>query len=83
MVGRGPAPHSPAYLDAVGHGSRAMLDAARSRAALEVDGGIARSTIGDCWRAGADAFVAGNAIFSAADPGAEIEALRGACGVSV
>jgi ribulose-phosphate 3-epimerase len=63
--------------------ARAMLDTARSRAALEVDGGIARSTIGDCWRAGADAFVAGNAIFSAADPGAEIDALRSACGVSV
>ena len=36
-----------------------------ARAALEVDGGIARDTIGDCWRAGADTFVAGNAVFSA------------------
>ena len=63
--------------------ARAMLEAARSRATLEVDGGIARDTIGDCWRAGADTFVAGNAIFSAHDPVLEIGELRGRCGVSV
>ena len=42
-----------------------MLTAARSTAALEVDGGIARDTIARCWRAGADTFVAGNAVFTA------------------
>jgi ribulose-phosphate 3-epimerase len=63
--------------------ARAMLEMAGSRAALEVDGGIARETIGECWRAGADAFVAGNAIFSARDPKLEIAALRDLCGVSV
>ena len=63
--------------------ARAMLEAARSRAFLEVDGGVARDTIGDCWRAGADTFVAGNAIFSAHDPVQEIAELRGRCGVSV
>jgi len=63
--------------------ARAMLEASRSRAALEVDGGIARDTIGDCWRAGADTFVAGNAIFSAHDPVQEIGELRGRCGVTV
>jgi ribulose-phosphate 3-epimerase len=63
--------------------ARAMLEAARSGATLEVDGGIARDTIGDCWRAGADMFVAGNAIFSAHDPVQEIAELRGRCGVSV
>ena len=63
--------------------ARAMLEAARSGAALEVDGGVARDTIGDCWRAGADTFVAGNAIFSAHDPVQEIGELRGRCGVSV
>ena len=63
--------------------ARALLEAARSRAALEVDGGVARDTIGDCWRAGADMFVAGNAIFSAHDPAQEIGELRGRCGVSV
>ena len=63
--------------------ARALLEAARSSAALEVDGGIARDTIGDCWRAGADTFVAGNAIFSAHDPVGEIAELRGRCGVNV
>ncbi|MDH5234379.1 MAG: ribulose-phosphate 3-epimerase [Gemmatimonadota bacterium] len=59
--------------------ARTMLDEARSHAVLEVDGGIARETITACWRAGADTFVAGNAIFSAADPRAEIGALRALC----
>lgn len=59
--------------------TRAMLVAAGSRAALEVDGGINRETIVRCWRAGADTFVAGNAIFSAKDPRAEIAALRAQC----
>ena len=63
--------------------ARLLLDEARSRAALEVDGGISRETIGECWRAGADTFVAGNAIFSARNPRAEIGALRDQCTVSV
>jgi ribulose-phosphate 3-epimerase len=63
--------------------AKAMLEAARSSAALEVDGGIARDTIASCWLAGADTFVAGNAVFSAHDPVSEIGELRGRCGVSV
>lgn len=63
--------------------ARAMLEASRSAALLEVDGGVARDTIASCWRAGADTFVAGNAIFSAHDPAGEIGELRGRCGVSV
>lgn len=59
--------------------ARALLTETRSAAALEVDGGIARETITACWRAGADTFVAGNAIFSAPDPQAEIAALRALC----
>lgn len=59
--------------------ARQMLDAAGSRAALEVDGGIGRDTIGACWRAGADTFVAGNAVFAAEDPAGEIRALRAQC----
>ena len=59
--------------------ARQLLDESRSRALLEVDGGIARETITACWRAGADTFVAGNAIFSAKDPVAEIAALRARC----
>ena len=56
-----------------------MLTEARSNAALEVDGGVARDTINACWRAGADTFVAGVAVFSAADPANEIRALRSLC----
>ena len=56
--------------------ARALLDDARSDAALEVDGGINRETIAAARRAGADVFVAGNAVFSATDASAEIGALR-------
>lgn len=59
--------------------TRAMLRAIGSQAAVEVDGGIARDTIAECWRAGADTFVAGNAVFAAPDPRAEIRALRALC----
>jgi ribulose-phosphate 3-epimerase len=59
--------------------ARAMLDEARSGAALEVDGGVARDTIHACWAAGADTFVAGAAVFGAKDPAAEIRALRVLC----
>jgi len=59
--------------------ARRMLNDARSPAVLEVDGGINRETIAECWRAGADTFVAGNAVFSAKDPAAEIAALRAQC----
>jgi ribulose-phosphate 3-epimerase len=59
--------------------ARALLDAAGSRAVLEVDGGVARDTIRACYQAGADTFVAGNAIFSAPDPAAEVRVLRDLC----
>ncbi len=59
--------------------ARALLQAAGSTAALEVDGGISRDTISQCWRAGADTFVAGNAIFSAQNPRLEVAVLRGLC----
>jgi ribulose-phosphate 3-epimerase len=65
----------PASVDKIRR-ARSMLDAAGSEAWLQVDGGISRKTIADVWEAGADAFVAGQAIFAAADPAAEIEALR-------
>jgi len=68
----------PSSLDKVAR-ARQMLDAARATAALEVDGGINRETIGDVWRAGADTFVAGNAVFSSPDPRAEVAALRARC----
>jgi ribulose-phosphate 3-epimerase len=59
--------------------ARLLLDQADSNAALEVDGGISRDTIHRCWEAGADTFVAGNAIFGAAHPQAEIDVLRRLC----
>lgn len=59
--------------------ARQLIDGSRSRAALQVDGGINRETIGRAWRAGAEVFVAGNAVFSAADPAAEVRALRACC----
>ena len=62
--------------------ARAMLDEVDSRAALEVDGGINRETIAQVWHAGADTFVAGNAIFKAKDPRAELRALRAKCAVA-
>ena len=63
--------------------ARLMLDEDGSRAALEVDGGVSRETIQEIWEAGADTFVAGNAVFSAKDPQKEISVLRGMCGVPV
>lgn len=59
--------------------ARALLDELRSGAALEVDGGISRETIELVWRAGADTFVAGNAVFGAENPRAEINLLRMKC----
>ena len=72
----------PGSLDKVAR-ARRMLDDGRSKAFLQVDGGISRDTIARVWEAGADAFVAGNAVFSARDPAAEIEALRARCRVVV
>ena len=63
--------------------ARDMLDAAGSGATLEVDGGISRDTIAPAHDAGADTFVAGNAVFTARDPRAEIAALRDAVTVRV
>ncbi|MEP7001101.1 MAG: ribulose-phosphate 3-epimerase [bacterium] len=63
--------------------ARRMLDASGSAATLQVDGGINRQTIVECWRAGADAFVAGNAVFAANDPALEIGVLRAQCAHTV
>ncbi len=68
----------PASVDKIRR-ARQLLDDTRSGASLEVDGGIARETITACWRAGADTFVAGNAVFTAHDPAAEIGVLRSLC----
>lgn len=58
--------------------ARALLDAAGSEAWLEVDGGINEETGARCRKAGADAFVAGNAFFGHnGDRKAFVRALRG------
>src|SRR5690606_5496973 len=46
------------------------------RLRLQVDGGIAEDTVEAAARAGADAFVAGTAVFGAEDPAAAVRHLR-------
>jgi ribulose-phosphate 3-epimerase len=62
---------------------RELLDGHGSRAALEVDGGITTETIAEAWRAGADTFVAGMAVFGTVDPAQAVRELRRACTVEV
>ncbi|MBK7454092.1 MAG: ribulose-phosphate 3-epimerase [Anaerolineales bacterium] len=58
---------------------RNKLNALRSKARLEVDGGITVETLPLMYRAGADVFVAGNAVFKHPQgAGAGIKALRDA-----
>lgn len=56
--------------------TRARIAESGSKALIEVDGGINRSTGALCAQAGADILVAGNSIFSSADPHAEISFLK-------
>jgi ribulose-phosphate 3-epimerase len=58
---------------------RALVDEARRRGSsvwFQVDGGIGESTIAAAAEAGADTFVAGSAVFGAADPDLAIANLR-------
>ena len=55
---------------------RELVDRTGSNALIEIDGGVNRETGAKLVAAGADVLVAGSAIFKAADPKAEIEALR-------
>ena len=59
--------------------TRALLDRHHCPVALEVDGGIGPETIAEAWRAGADTFVAGSAIFGAADPAQAVRDLQRRC----
>ena len=56
--------------------ARRHLSSGHLELRLEVDGGIGEDTIGEAARAGADTFVAGTAVFSAADPAEAVERLR-------
>jgi ribulose-phosphate 3-epimerase len=59
---------------------RRMIDERGLAVRLEVDGGVTAENIGAIAAAGADTFVAGSAIFHAADYRAEIAAMRMAIG---
>jgi ribulose-phosphate 3-epimerase len=80
--GYGGQSYLPAATDKIRR-TRALLDRHRSRAALEVDGGITTATIAEAWGAGADTFVAGTAVFGAADPAAAVRELSRRCAVRV
>jgi ribulose-phosphate 3-epimerase len=58
--------------------ARAAIDAAGIDVWLQVDGGIALDTIGQAAEAGADTFVAGSAVYGAANVEAAIADLRAA-----
>lgn len=51
---------------------RELVRATGSQALVEVDGGVSAANAGALYEAGADALVAGSAVFRAADPEAEI-----------
>ena len=51
---------------------RSMIDGAGLATLIEVDGGISAANAAEVYAAGADALVAGSAVFGAADPKAEI-----------
>jgi ribulose-phosphate 3-epimerase len=57
---------------------RALIDASGRDIRLEVDGGVKADNIGEIARAGADAFVAGSAIFNAPDYADVIARMRAA-----
>jgi len=56
--------------------ARAAIDEAGASTWIQVDGGVARPTIGRIAEAGANVFVAGSAVYGVDDPAAEIDALR-------
>lgn len=58
--------------------ARAAIDASGIDVWLQVDGGIALDTIGQAAEAGADTFVAGSAVYGAADVEVAIDELRSA-----
>ena len=56
--------------------ARRMADSADVDIWVQVDGGIGPDTIEQCAAAGADVFVAGSAVYRAADPALMVEQLR-------
>ena len=56
--------------------TRQLVRASGTSVAIQVDGGVSHETIERCAAAGADVFVAGSAVYSAADPDAMVRELR-------
>ncbi len=56
--------------------ARRLVDEGRLKLILEIDGGINADTIEQAAEAGIDCFVAGSAVYGAADPAAAVEKLR-------
>jgi ribulose-phosphate 3-epimerase len=74
-AGQGGQEFLPYLLDKV-RAARAHRDAGHLDLRIEVDGGIGADTIEQAAAAGADTFVAGTAVFGAADPLAVVARLR-------
>ncbi|WP_344863632.1 ribulose-phosphate 3-epimerase [Planomonospora alba] len=56
--------------------ARALIERHGGEVWLQVDGGVSAETIERCAEAGADVFVAGNAVYGAADPARAVDELR-------
>ncbi|MBB4964626.1 ribulose-phosphate 3-epimerase [Saccharothrix violaceirubra] len=56
--------------------ARRLVDTGHLTLVVEIDGGINADTIGQAAEAGVDCFVAGSAVYDAADPGLAVEKLR-------
>lgn len=56
--------------------ARELIGGRDSSIWLQVDGGVDMGTVGRCAEAGADMFVAGSAVYGAADPAAAVQELR-------
>lgn len=65
----------PEMLDKVAQ-ARSLADATGSDIWVQVDGGVSEDTIVACAQAGANAFVAGSAVFGSEDPAAMVQRLR-------
>ncbi|WP_174549799.1 ribulose-phosphate 3-epimerase [Mycolicibacter heraklionensis] len=55
---------------------RKLVDSGELNILVEIDGGINADTVEQAAEAGVDCFVAGSAVYSAADPGVAVESLR-------
>lgn len=55
---------------------RKLIDSVGSKARIEIDGGVGSSNAAELIKAGADVLVAGNFVFSAADPVGTIASLK-------